>query len=163
MSRKTFIVIAGLMMFSLVFGFPLSVFAATVTFDADTTLTLPNGTSLTIISGGLVESIVVNDDSTVTVTTASDTDITFQSDNVYKFINSGANVTSSCVGGSYSRYRLIYDGDSSEIFSVSGEAACTASGSGGSSGGGGGGGGAGTPPAAPTNTSVSIKNGDAST
>ena len=61
---------------------PVTSFAATVTFSADTTLALPNGNSVTVLSDGLVDGLVVNADSTITLTFGSDTDITIRSNDL---------------------------------------------------------------------------------
>lgn len=156
MQRKIFLTAIGLLVFSLVLS-PLmasSVLAATVTFDADTTLTLPNGISLTVLSGSLVESLIVNDDSTISITVDTDTNITIRSNNVYTFSNYG---TKTCVAGSYNQINIT-NASGNGTFSVSTETACTGSGSG--SGGGGGGG---TASVVPTGTSVSINSGAAKT
>lgn len=141
---------------------PLSTFAATVTFNADTTLSLPNGISLTVLSGSVADELIVNADSSLTLTVGADTDITIRSNNSYSFSSSVG--TQTCVGGSYNQIRVTTPAGTYTIL-TSTTPACSADsgGSGPPATGGGGGGGGGTAPAAPTSTSVSVNSGDAQT
>ena len=123
--RKTFVIIAGLVIFSLaLFGLPLSVIAANVTFSAETTLTLPNGMSLVILSGATVDSLVVNDNSTVTVTVGADTDITIRSNSVQTITASVGTIV--CSAGNYNQIRITSsDPNSSHNIGFSTATACS--------------------------------------
>src|SRR3989338_2658533 len=137
---------------------PVAGFAATVTFSANTTLALPSGNNVVVQSGSVVESLVVNADSTITLTFGSDTDITIRSTDVYKFSENVG--TQTCVGGSYNQVRITNTSCSATVTLITDLACSPDEGGGGEleighpSGGGGGGGG--TPAVAPTNTSMSI-------
>ncbi|OGY52533.1 MAG: hypothetical protein A3J59_04315 [Candidatus Buchananbacteria bacterium RIFCSPHIGHO2_02_FULL_56_16] len=141
---------------------PVAGFAATVTFSANTTLALPSGNNVVVQSGSVVESLVVNADSTITLTFGSDTDITIRSNDVYKFSENVG--TQTCVGGSYNQVRITNTSGSATVTLIT-DLACSADAGGGGTpaSGGGGGGGGGTPAVAPTNTSVSISAGAAQT
>ena len=73
--RKIFLTITGLVTFSLAFGLPLLVIAATVTTDAAFTLSSINSVDVTVSTGAAFEEIVVNDNNTLTITTGNDGDI----------------------------------------------------------------------------------------
>ena len=158
--RKIFVIIAGLVIFSLaLFGLPLSVIAANVTFSAETTLSLPNGISLVVLNGGTDDGLVVNDNSTVTVTVGADTDITIRSNSVQTITASVGTIV--CSAGNYNQIRITSsDPNSSHNIGFSTATACSPDQGG---GGGGGCGGGGTPPAVPTGTSVKINSNDAQT
>lgn len=155
--RKIFLTISGLVLFSLALAFPLSLSAATLTFNAETTLSLPNGISLKVLNGGLVASLVVNDDSTISLTFESDSAITIRSEDVYQLISSAG--TATCVAGSYNEIKFTKTSGSGTL-SATTDTACIADVTG---GGGGGGGGGGLPPAAPTDTSILINSDNAQT
>ena len=149
--RKISLAIVGFAMFLLAFSVATSVSAATTTYNNDVTLSLPNGISLTVLNGSDVESLVVNDDSTVTLTFEADSDITIRSYNVYTLTVVGGAYT--CVAGGYNQVQLTTTSGSAQL-SVAATTACT---SGGGNPGGGGGGGGGTI-VTPTNTSIKINN-----
>ena len=155
--------LAVLLVSAVVMSLPVTTFAATVTFNTDTTLALPNGISLTVLSGSVADALVVNDNSTLTLTVGADTNITIRSTNVYTLTSSGG--TTACVGGSYNQITFSGVTAGDYTITVSTATACTvdSGGSGPPAIGGGGGGGGGTAPAAPTGTSVSINAGASQT
>ncbi len=162
MTKLKAITVSGLLVFSLALSFGFSVMpalAADLTFNADTTLSLPNGLSVTILNGGKVDSLTVNNDSTVSLTLGSDSNITIRSTNVYTIESTKGTVT--CLGGNYSQV-YITDTSGTATVTISSPQMCAADAGGGNNGGGGGGGG-GTTVVTPTNTSVLINNGDAQT
>src|SRR3989338_11157003 len=88
---------AALLVFALVVGSIPAVEAATLNFDNNNvTLALPNGHNIAITINSKVESIVVNDDSTMTVTLGTDSDITFQSADLWIFTVSPSIATNDC-------------------------------------------------------------------
>ena len=149
--RKTISIIVWLMVMSLTLSLPLSVLAATLSFNANTTILLPNSRSVTLLDTGRLESLVINDDSTLTVGTGSDTDFVLRSTNRYDFTTSNVSGTPSLgeicdVSLGYSQ--LSFSGATSTVtVTVTGTVACgsdtssSSTTSAGSSGGGGGGGG----------------------
>lgn len=164
--KKIFLTIAGLVMFSLAIGSPISVFAATVTYNAETTISLPNGVTVVILNGGLVESLVVKDDSSIVTTFGSDTNITLRSTTGNLFTVDGLIVNASgsgavgvCKPGLYNEVQFTAtSGTATTSFTTA--ISCPASSGGG--GGGGGGGGVSTV-VTPTNTSIAINGGNATT
>ncbi|MFA6254975.1 MAG: hypothetical protein WC675_02975 [Patescibacteria group bacterium] len=160
--RKIFLRSFGLVIFSLALLLPLSALAAAVTYDAAVTVSLPNTKTLTITNGSLVESLTINNDSTLTVGLASDSNITFQSSQGYLFSVSVNDVGSyACDSVSASHITLTSASTQSVTLTVSDTLCSTILGGGGSTGGGGGGGGAAT--VIPSATSVKINNNDAQT
>ncbi len=164
--RKIFLAISGLVIFSLVLGFPISVMAATVTFNVDTTLSLPNGVTLKVSGDSLAEQVVVNNVSTVTITLAADSNITIRSQDRYSLnvaTDSGSPTVSYSCSTTSNTATLTAGAAAVATLTVDTTATC---GSGHtvtppSAGGGGGGGGALT--VTPTNTSVAINSNDAQT
>ena len=155
MSGKKLSVIAVLVMFVSVISFPAVGSAATVTFSSDTTLLLPNGVSLTVLGGSLVESLVVNDNSSISLTFDTDTNITFRSYDVY-VINSSTGGSQTCVPNGYNQVTITTTSGSGGVTVDNPTLGCNTLASGGNTGGGGGGG---TPvvqqPTTPTPTSTS--------
>ena len=151
--KKTISTIVWLLVMSLALSLPLSVVAATVTYNADTTISLPNNLTLTILNGSKIESITINDDSTLTVSTGSDTDLSLRSTARKDFsttVSSGTspNIGETCdVGLGYSQLAMSA-ATSTVTVTVSstvlcgGDTSSTTTGTGsGTTGGGGGGGG----------------------
>ena len=165
--KRTFLATTGLVIFSLALGLPIIALAANVTFDAATTLSLPNGVELTIVSGATTDGLVVNDNSTLTVTVGSGTDITIRSEDAYLFTSDQSSDAYTCIPGSnsgenYSQIQInSTTGD--HTISITATQACSPNTGGGTPPGGGGGGGAGTPPAVPSGTSVLINGGNSQT
>src|SRR3989344_1089611 len=139
MSGKKLSVIAVLVMFVSVISFPAVGSAATVTFSSDTTLLLPNGVSLTVLGGSLVESLVVNDNSSISLTFDTDTNITFRSYDVY-VINSSTGGSQTCVPNGYNQVTITTTSGSGGVTVDNPTLGCNTLASGGNTGGGGGGG-----------------------
>ena len=159
MTKLKAITISGLLVLSLIFSLSaLPALAATVTFDAETTLSLPNGLSVTVLNGGLVDGITVNDDSTIDLTLGSDTNITIRSANVYSLVSTKGTIT--CSPGNYSQV-VITDTSGTATVTVSSSTMCIPDASGGNSGNSGSS--SGVTVVKPTNTSVLINNDDAET
>ena len=115
--------LAVLLVSAVVMSLPVTTFAATVTFNTDTTLALPNGISLTVLSGSVADALVVNDNSTLTLTVGADTNITIRSTNVYTLTSSGG--TTACVGGSYNQITFSGVTAGDYTITVSTATACT--------------------------------------
>jgi len=148
--RKIFLTTVGLVTFSLALMPLSSATAGTVTFSTDTTLTLPSiSLDVTVLAGGIVESLTLQDDGTIDLTFGADTDITIRSTDMYSMISSNSG-TVICMPGQYNQVEFSNEtAGGTTTVTVTSAVACIED----SSGGGGGGG---TPPAAPTGTSVSI-------
>lgn len=164
--KKIFLPIAGLVMFSLAISFPISVFAATVTYNADTTISLPNGVTLIILDGSLVESLQVTDDSEIVTTFGSGTDITIRSTAGNQFsvdgliVNApGSGAVGICDPGVFNQIHFTAtSGTATTSFTTA--ISCPASSN---TGGGGGGGGGVSTVVTPTNISIAINGGNATT
>ena len=143
--RKVFLTISGLVMFSLALGLPITVIAADVTFT-NTNITLPNGKNLTVTDSAQL--VTINDDSTMSVGLASDSDITFQSTEGWTMIVSPEITGYSCSGAT-SVLNLTSATTQTVTITLT-DTKCTITPPGG------GGGGGGLPPTPPTNASVVI-------
>ena len=147
-----------MVIFSLAVGIPGLAAAATLTFNAETNLLLPNGKNLTITNDSLAESIIINADSTLTISLASDSNITFQAADGWRMKVSPEIAQDGCSGTASSI--SITSGSSQDVtLTISGDK-CSAPGSG---GGGGGGGGAAPVVVTPTNAAVAIDSGNIQT
>ena len=137
------VIIASL---GLIPGLTLSAQAA-ATFSTDTTVTLANGISLTIVSGSVADTVTVDATAnTVAVTTTASQEFTLKSPGNYALTYDGTSVGSPCtfVGASV---QLTVTGVRTYTFTPTTSVTCTPPSSGG--GGGGGGGGSSAPAAAP--------------
>jgi len=88
----------------LVFSLAVPTLAAEVTASQAVTLTLPNGINLTLVAGSTFESLTVNDNNTLTLVTAADSDFTIQSANGYALSSDVG--TLSCIANTTSQYRI---------------------------------------------------------
>ena len=158
--RKICLIIPGLVIFSLALILSPTAMAATLTFNAETNLSLPSGTSLVITSGSQAESAVINDDSTISVGLASDSDITIKSaEGRILSVSPSSVAANNCVSSTNSNVRLT--SATTQTVTITASASFCSFG-GGSTGGTPGGGGGGTL-TVPSATLISISAGAAST
>lgn len=160
--RKICLNLLGLVIFSLALILPGVVLAATLTFNADTNLSLPSGRSLVITNGSVAESIVINDDSTISVGLASDSNITIKSTEARVLsVTPSLVAANNCVSTSNSNVNLI-SATTQTVTIATTDTFCSFGGGGGSTPVGDGGGGGGTV-IVPSATSISISGGATST
>jgi len=160
--RKIFLRSFGLVIFSLALLLPISVLAASVTYNAAVTVSLPNSKTLTITNGSLVESVTINDDSTITVGLASDSNITFQSGQGYVFTASVNGVGASVCDSALTSHITLTSATTQSVTLTVTSTQCSAV-IGGSSGNTGGGGGGAAAVVIPSATSVKINSNDTQT
>jgi len=151
--RKTFIVTIWLVVFSLVAGLPIGALAVDVSFTTDTTVTLPNGKSLTILSGSDCDSFTVYGNSSIEISADSSSTMTIRSTDKYQFDSTAG--SQSC--GS-SANDLTISGVSGSVSLTVTDSTCSVT-----NYSGGGGGGGGSTNIVPTNTTISIAGGASQT
>ncbi|MAF14275.1 MAG: hypothetical protein CMI53_05315 [Parcubacteria group bacterium] len=155
--RKIFLTISGVTIFSLALGLPLAALAAVITFDGTTTLAMPNGRNVDVLTGSTVEAFTVNDDSTLSLDLASDSNVSLEATDSWIMSVSPEIAQNSCSGTTASM-NITSATTQTVTVTISGDL-CGAAG-GGPGGGGGGGGGGGVPAVPPTETSAVINGGN---
>ena len=127
MKRKISLVLLAI---ALVLSFPAALLAA-VSFNANTTLTLPSGVSLIVANAGSVDSISITGGSNINIDASTGQTIEFRSNDKYDFNVAGSSagvvVTETCSDSYNSLTINAVSGSISRTISVDSATTCTAS------------------------------------